>query len=163
MNGLFVLAAAATALAASPTAASEGAGDSEALVEASTQASGPAAVLQAYREALIARDASAMTPLFLEDSLVFENGKAEGSFAHYLAHHIGPELDAIESFTFSNPTLEVRMLGDVALGHETYGYRIALKDGRIIERDGIATSVLVEQDGEWKIARYHSSSRAPRK
>jgi hypothetical protein len=38
-------------------------------------------VLVAYREALVARDEAAMRMLFAADSLVFENGKAEGTFA----------------------------------------------------------------------------------
>nr|WP_248284477.1 nuclear transport factor 2 family protein [Qipengyuania pacifica] len=37
-----------------------------------------------------------------------------------------------------------------------------IKDGRVIERDGVATSVLTHEGGEWKIAQHHSSSRAPR-
>jgi len=120
------------------------------------------AVLVAYREALVARDEAAMRALFRADSLVFENGKAEGSFAQYMEHHLGPELGEITEFTFSNPTVNVRMAGHVALGHETYRYRIALTDGRVIERDGVATSVLTHEDGVWKIVQYHSSSRAPR-
>ena len=31
-----------------------------------------------------------------------------------------------------------------------------------IERDGVATSVLTHGHSAWKIAQYHSSSRAPR-
>lgn len=32
--------------------------------------------------------------------MVFENGKAEGSFAQYMEHHLGPELGEITEFTF---------------------------------------------------------------
>lgn len=123
---------------------------------------GAATTLDSYRAALVARDAEAMTPLFAENSRVFENGKDEGSFANYLAHHIGPELDAIESFTFTNPTLEVEVMGHMALGRETYRYDIKLKDGREIAREGVASSVLRHGKDGWKILRYHSSSRAPR-
>ncbi|MXO94237.1 DUF4440 domain-containing protein [Erythrobacter arachoides] len=120
------------------------------------------AVLVAYRDALVARDEAAMRTLFAADSLVFENGKAEGTFAQYMEHHLGPELGEITEFTFTNPTVNVRMVGHVAYGQETYRYRIALTDGRVIERDGVATSVLTHEDGNWKIVQYHSSSRAPR-
>lgn len=120
------------------------------------------AVLVAYRTALENRDAAAMTALFADDSLVFENGKAEGSFANYMEHHLGPELAGIQSFTFSDPKITVTVHGDMALAHESYGYRIALADGRVVERTGVATSVLVRRDGRWLIVRYHSSSRAPR-
>lgn len=118
--------------------------------------------LMAYRTALEARDADAMFALFAESSAIFENGKAEGSFANYMEHHLGPELHAIKSFTFSNPTLTVTRMGHMAYGYETYGYRIELEDGRVFERDGVATSVLSHDASGWKIVQYHSSSRAPR-
>ena len=84
------------------------------------------------------------------------------SFANYMEHHLGPELHAIKSFTFSNPTLTVTRMGHMAYGYETYGYRIELEDGRVFERDGVATSVLSHDASGWKIVQYHSSSRAPR-
>src|SRR3546814_2996427 len=90
----------------------------------------------AYRTALEARDAQAMRALFAEDSAIFENGKAEGSFANYMEHHLGPELDAIVSFTFTDPTLTVTRMGHMSHANETYGYSIELTDGRVIERDG---------------------------
>ncbi len=123
---------------------------------------GAEAVLVDYRESLTARDADAMIALFAEDSAVFENGKDEGSFSHYMEHHLAPELDAITSFTFSEPTVSVKRMGHMAFGHETYNYRIELTDGRVIEREGVATSVLRHDAGGWKIVQYHSSSRAPR-
>lgn len=125
-------------------------------------ASGAEVVLVAYREALVSGDADAMTALFAEESAVFENGKDEGSFAHYMEHHLGPELDAIKSFTFTNPTVAVKRMGHMAFGRETYNYRIELADGRVIDREGVATSVLEHDEEGWKIVQYHSSSRAPR-
>jgi len=82
---------------------------------------------------------------------------------NYMEHHLGPELDAITSFTFTDPTLTVTRKGHMAYGYETYGYRIELEDGRVIERDGVATSVLSHDESGWKIVQYHSSSRAPRR
>lgn len=124
--------------------------------------SGAEGALMAYRNALEARDGAAMTALFAESSAIFENGRAEGSFSEYMEHHLGPELGAITSFTFSDPTLTVTRRGHMAYGYETYGYRIELDDGRVIERDGVATSVLSHDASGWKIVQYHSSSRAPR-
>ncbi len=123
---------------------------------------GAEAALTAYRNALTARDAEAMTALFAEESFVYENGKDEGSFANYMAHHLGPELDAITSFTFGEPTVAVTRMGHMAYGRETYTYRIELTDGRVIDREGVATSVLTHDANGWKIVQYHSSSRPPR-
>lgn len=123
---------------------------------------GVEAVLTAYRSALTARDADAMIALFADESFVFENGKDEGSFANYMEHHLGPELDAITSFVFGKPTVSVSRTGRMAFGRETYTYRIEITDGRVIEREGVATSVLAHDADGWKIVQYHSSSRAPR-
>ncbi|MBB3764931.1 YybH family protein [Sphingomicrobium lutaoense] len=123
---------------------------------------GAMGTLKAYRDALVALDADAMTSLFAEDSHVFENGKYEGSFADYMEHHLGPELHAIKSFTFTDPTIDVEVMGHMALGRETYRYDITLDDGREIARQGTATSVLKHDATGWKIIRYHSSSRTPR-
>lgn len=120
------------------------------------------AVLTSYRDALTSRDAEAMAALFAEESFVYENGKAEGSFTYYMEHHLGPELDAITSFTFGEPTLAVTRMGHMAYGRESYTYRIELADGRVIDREGVATSVLAHHADGWKIVQYHSSSRAPR-
>lgn len=130
---------------------------------AADDVSGAEGVLTAYRDALEARDADAMTALFASSSAVFENGKAEGSFVNYMEHHLGPELHAIKSFIYTDPTLTVTRMGNMAYGYETYGYRIELEDGRVIERAGVATSVLSHDESGWKIVQYHSSSRAPRR
>jgi len=123
----------------------------------------PSGTLEAYRRALTALDAEAASALFAADSHVFENGKYEGSFADYLKHHIGPELHEFQSFSFSRPTLDVEVDGNIAYGRETYAYTIVLKDGRTVERDGVATSVLRRGADGWKIVSYHGSSRAPKK
>jgi|TARA_R100000501_G_scaffold18455_1_gene39048 ketosteroid isomerase-like protein len=169
MKFVYFAASAAAALAAAPVAAHAQHADHADHSAHSTHGEArdslkqnAEAALVAYRDALVTRDEAAMRALFADDSMVFENGKAEGSFAQYMEHHLGPELGEITEFTFTNPTLSVRMVGHVAFGHETYRYRIALKDGREIERDGVATSVLTNEDGAWKIVQYHSSSRAPR-
>ncbi len=122
----------------------------------------PMAALTAYRDALTQRDEGAMMALFADASLVVENGKVEGTFAEYMEHHLGPELDAIKTFEFFDTQTEIEMLGKhAALGRETYRYRIELTDGRVFDRKGVATSVLThEPGGNWKIQRYHSSSRA---
>lgn len=123
----------------------------------------PKDILLAYQGAIESLDDSIMLSLFTDDALVFENGKAEGSFSNYLAHHLSPELKEFESFTFDNETIDISVIGETAIASETYTYTIVIKDGRIIERQGVATAVLVKRDESWKIAQYHSSSRTPKK
>lgn len=118
------------------------------------------AVLTAYKEGLEKLNVNGLTPLFTADSQIFESGGVEGTFAHYLEHHIGPELAEFSEFSFRDYKIEVRLDGPFAFATESYIYRIVLKsDGRVIEKRGVATSVLKKTSEGWKIHVSHSSSR----
>lgn len=119
-------------------------------------------VLARYKQAIEKLDASGTEALFAPDAEVFETGAAEGSYAQYLGHHLGPELKAFKSFAFSNYRVSVRFEGPVALAAETYNYRIETVKGEIAERRGVATSVLRKIGGQWKILSTHSSARKPK-
>ena len=123
----------------------------------------PEAVLTAYRDALVALDLEAAGVNFAEDSSIFENGKPEGNWANYAEKHLGPELGHFHSFTFPAYDVDLRQDGHYAFGEERYTYRIELHDGRIVEREGVATSVLHHTDDGWKIIVYHSSGRPPKR
>ena len=116
-------------------------------------------VLAQYKAALERLDASGTEALFSSDSMVFESGGDEGTYAHYLAHHLKPELAEFRSFRFSNYVVAVRFEGAVALVTETYKFRIEPKTGDAAERLGVATSVLRQTGGKWKIVLIHNSSR----
>ena len=118
------------------------------------------AVLAAYNLALTTLDAAKAKDLFTVDSAVFESGGAEGSYAHYLEHHIGPELAEFKEFSYRDYALEVRVEPPLALSTESYIYRIVLKeDGKVIEKRAVTTSVLKKISGAWKIIQTHTSSR----
>lgn len=126
----------------------------------STDQSAIKTVLAAYNLALTTLDASKAKDLFTPDSAVFESGGVEGSYAHYLEHHIGPELAEFKEFSFREYTVEVRLELPLALTTESYIYRIVLKeDGKIIEKRAVTTSVLKKINGDWKIVQTHTSSR----
>ncbi|HVU18352.1 MAG TPA: nuclear transport factor 2 family protein [Candidatus Didemnitutus sp.] len=122
-------------------------------------------VVGLYKQSMEALDASRAKDLFTADSQVFESGGVEGTFAHYLEHHIGPELDEFKEFAFRDYKLEVRLDPPFAITTESYIYRIVLKaDGKVVERQGVATSVLKKINGQWRFIQTHSSSRVlPRK
>lgn len=119
-------------------------------------------VLAQYQAALQRLDARGTETLFAPDSAVFETGGSEGTYANYLAHHLGPELTEFASFTFSDYVVDVRLEGPLALTSETYKYRIVAKDGTIADRLGVTTSVLKKIGGSWKILVSHNSGRKPR-
>lgn len=119
-------------------------------------------VLSAYKNAIERLDATGTEQLFTADSAIFETGGSEGTYANYLAHHLGPELKEFKSFKFSDYRVSVRFLGEAAIATETYKYRIETKTGEIAERLGVATSVLKKVGNQWKIISMHNSARKPR-
>lgn len=119
-------------------------------------------VLFSYQRAIEQLDASGTETLFAADSAVFETGGSEGTYANYLAHHLGPELAEFKSFTFSDYKVDIRIEGPIALANETYKYRIETKDGTVAERLGVTTSVLKQIDGQWRIVVSHNSGRKPK-
>ena len=146
---------AAAMVAAQPLAAQSGparAADSAAVLT----------LLSQYKSAIERLDAKGTERLFTGDSQVFENGGVEGSYTNYLAKHLGPELGHFKSFKFSDYKVAVRFEGPVALTTETYNYRIETTKGEIVERRGVATSVLKKVGRDWKILSTHGSSRKPK-
>jgi ketosteroid isomerase-like protein len=121
-------------------------------------------VMKSYKDALQNLTTEGTFELFTEDSKVFESGGVEGSYAHYIEHHLGPELGHFKSFTFSDYEIDVQVDGNYAFTTETYVYTIVLKpndkgESRTIAKKGVATSILKKIGEKWKIIKTHSSSR----
>ena len=118
------------------------------------------AVLKQYKDAIEKLDVTGTEKLFTADSKIYESGGSEGSYAHYLEHHLGPEFKEFTSFKYSDYKVEVQIDGNYAFATETYNYIIILaKDNTEVKRKGVATSVLKKVKGEWKIMISHNSSR----
>ncbi len=118
-------------------------------------------VMASYKAGVESLSTKGLSDLFLKESAVFESGGTEGTFEHYLDHHLGPELKEFKSFKFSNHEISTVVSLPYAFTTETYFFRIELaEDGKVIERKGVATSVLIKSGGQWKILKTHSSSRA---
>ena len=167
MMKALVSGAAAILLAAQPAVAHPGHGASAGAADEAKAGASQAdkaavtAVLAQYQAAMERLDPRGTEQLFSKDSMIFETGGSEGTYAHYLAHHLTPELGEFKSFKFGNYKLDVRFEGPLALANETYTYRIETKKGDVAERVGAATSVLRKENGRWKIIMSHNSSRRP--
>ena len=163
---LFLIAA--TALVAAPLTAHPNQGPASpthsAVQElAAAERTSVQAVLSQYKAAIERLDARGTEQLFAAQSAIFETGGTEGTYANYLAHHLGPELHEFKSFKFSDYKVDVQLLGPTAAhAIETYKYRIETKSGEVVERLGVATSVLKKENGRWKIIMMHNSGRKPR-
>jgi hypothetical protein len=118
--------------------------------------------LESYKRGIELLDTVGTGKLFVSKSIVIESGKIEGRYQDYLAHHLGPELDDFKSFAFSDYKADVTVDLPYAFATETYKYTIVLKeDNSIIERKGVATTILKKENGVWKIWQTHTSSRKP--
>ena len=121
-------------------------------------------IMESYKEALQNLTTTGTFELFAKDSEVFESGGVEGSYAHYIEHHLGPELREFKSFTFSDYKIDVQIDIPYAFTTETYSYTIVLNPNEkgkasIINKKGVATSILKKIDDKWQIIKTHSSSR----
>ena len=121
-------------------------------------------VMKSYKDALQNLTTEGTFQLFSENSEVFESGGVEGSYAHYIEHHLGPELGHFKKFEFSDYEIDAEVDLPYAFTTETYSYTIVLNpdekgESRTIKKKGVATSILIKMDGNWKIIKTHSSSR----
>ena len=130
----------------------------EVIVDQVAEESAVKKVMKTYKETLESLDVTKSYALFTENSEVLEQGKIEGTYRDYIANHIGPELG---HFTFSDYEISVIVDMPYAFTTESYIYNFVLQEeARKVERKATATSVLKKIDGNWKIIKTHSSSRA---
>lgn len=117
-------------------------------------------ILKKYNEATQKMDLSNTKELFAPNSQIFESGGSEGSYEHYLEHHLGPEFKEFKSFTITDYKVETVVEGNIAYAIENYIYTIVIAaDGKEIKRKCISTSVLKKENNVWKIVVSHNSSR----
>ena len=118
-------------------------------------------VATAYLDAMEASDLEAAGRLFATQSSVFETGGTEGSWTHYLEHHLGPEIGAIDSFSVIRKTPEVEYSADRTMAFVAWPieYEIVLKDERVIASRGTVTFVLTGESSDYRIRHLHWSSR----
>ena len=122
----------------------------------------PVSIASKYLDAMSAADLDLAEALFASESSVFESGGREGSWNDYRSHHLGPEIDAITSFTTTRGEPDVASSPDGGMAFVAWPleYRIELDDGRVVERKGTVTFVLVSEGRELRIRHLHWSSRA---
>lgn len=117
-------------------------------------------VLKKYNDATQKMDLSNTIELFATNSQIFESGGSEGSYEHYLEHHLAPEFEEFKSFTISGYKVETIVEGSIAYAIETYNYTIVIaKDNKEFKRKCVSTSVLKKENNVWKIVLSHNSSR----
>jgi hypothetical protein len=102
-----------------------------------------------YKASMEAFAAAKARDLFTIDPLMLESGGAEDIYAHCREHHLGPDLAEFREIIFHDYPLDLRRDTPFTLTTTSYVYRIVLKeDGRVVERQGVTTSVLKEINGQ---------------
>lgn len=129
-----------------------GAGESAAII----------AWLGQYDAAFVAKDLDKLATFYHPDVTIYEGGGINRGWIDYRDRHLGPELKGFENLQFSHSNIVVRPLGPDA-AYVTAEYSIKAKmPTRDVDSGGLATHVLVRQDGAWKIRHSHTSSRPRR-
>jgi uncharacterized protein (TIGR02246 family) len=117
------------------------------------------AFFKAYDAAFNARDIDKLAALYHTDVTIFENSGINRGWVDYRDNHFGPELKSFQDLQWAHSNIVVHMLGDSA-AYVTADYTIKYKGAdRVVDSGGIATHVLVKEQGAWKIRHSHTATR----
>jgi ketosteroid isomerase-like protein len=117
---------------------------------------------KAYDAAFTAKNLDQLATMYHPDVTVYEGGGINPGWADYRDRHLGPELKSFTDLQFAHENVKIQMLGvDAAYATANYALRRSV-DGKPVTSGGLATYVLVRQDGKWIIRHSHTSaSRRP--
>jgi ketosteroid isomerase-like protein len=91
-----------------------------------------------------------------DEFTTFEGGNSNEGWTDYRDNHLAPELKEFLEVQYSYQDIKPHVMGKMA--YATLKYNIAVK---MKERDasakGLATVILTQQDGGWKILHMHTS------
>ena len=114
---------------------------------------------KAYDAAFNAKDMNKLATLYHPDVTIFEGSGINRGWADYRDNHLGPEMKSFENLQWAHSNIVVHMLGESG-AYVTADYTIKYKAGdRSVDGGGIATHVLLKEQGQWKIRHSHTASR----
>lgn len=117
------------------------------------------AFFKAYDAAFNARDLEKLAAMYHPDVTIFEGSGINRGWADYRDNHLGPELKSFQNLQWAHSNIVVHPLGDSA-AYVTADYSIKYQAGeRAVDSGGIATHVLVRDQGVWKIRHSHTAAR----
>jgi uncharacterized protein (TIGR02246 family) len=117
------------------------------------------AYFKAYDAAFNARDIDKLATLYHAEVTIFEGSGINRGWVDYRDNHLGPELKSFQDLQWAHSNIVVHLLGDSA-AYVTADYTIKYRTGdRVVDSGGIATHVLVKEQGAWKIRHSHTAAR----
>ena len=118
-----------------------------------------AAFFKAYDAAFNAKDLEKLAAMYHPEVTIFEGAGINRGWVDYRDNHLGPELKSFQNLQWAHSNLVVHPLGENA-AYVTADYTIKYQAGeRAVDSSGIATHVLVKEQGAWKIRHSHTAAR----
>ena len=118
----------------------------------------PEAVVEAFGDALAAKDEVTVRALLAADVLIYESGGAERSLEEYAGHHMPSDMAFVAAMERQLTDRKVFVSGDFAIVTSMGRTRGTFRE-RQIDLLGTETMVLEKRDGNWLITHIHWSSR----
>ncbi len=108
-------------------------------------------------------DLGALDEVYAEGSGVhiIEGAGVNHGWADYRDHHLKPELESFENFTYRYYSVEPVVRGDVSWASFRYDLAVDTEAGHR-EIEGRGTAVLERMDGQWRVVHLHTSGRPKR-
>ena len=117
------------------------------------------AFFKAYDAAFNAKDLDRLAAMYHPEVTIFEGSGINRGWVDYRDNHLGPELKSFQDLQWAHSNIVVHLLGDSA-AYVTADYAIKYKMGeRAVDSGGIATHVLVKEQGAWRIRHSHTAAR----
>jgi ketosteroid isomerase-like protein len=134
-----------------------GQGHAQTVRPATSSASEPVAVVEAFFKALAAADFGAATALLDAEALIFESGGVERSRAEYASHHMKDDASFLQAATQRVLSRSTDARGELAwVATESRLTTAGAKPADIISTE---TMVLRRSSDGWRIVHIHWSSR----
>ena len=136
------------------------AGSAIGATSAPAQESEITAFFKAYDAAFNAKDLNKLATLYHPDVTIFEGSGINRGWVDYRDNHLGPELKSFQNLQWAHANIVMHPLGDSA-AYVTAEYAIKYQMGEkpAVDSGGIATYVLVKEQGQWKIRHSHTAAR----
>jgi len=117
-------------------------------------------VLEAVFAATEAGDWAALDELYSGDDLtIVEGAGLDRGWASYRDHHLKPELEEFEEFSYTPRNIEVGVAGDLAWA--LFEYDLMIKMGeREMDRVGRGTAVFERRGERWVVRHMQTANRA---
>ncbi len=120
-----------------------------------------AAALEAVFAATESGDFAALDELYAGDDLtIVEGAGLDRGWSEYRDHHLKPELEEFEEFSYVPHDIEVQVAGDMAWALFEYDLKVK-SGGREIDRVGRGTAVFERRDDRW-VVRHMQTANRPR-